>query len=255
MAFSGGKTTVAAAAAAPVAAGGGGADEVPGWQARALDRSLGDARDRSVERLSAFVAAARELAAETGSSAFTVQQVVERSGQSLKSFYRLFAGKDDLLLALLEEDSAVGAGLLTAMVDRHRSPVHRVRAWVDGMFALMAAGEPGYVGVLVREHRRLAEARPDQLAAALGPFVALLADELARAAEAGVARRREPVRDAWTVLDLVLLQIHHLMAPAAGAAAGADANGDDQGERARATAAYVWSFVWSGLAADERASR
>ena len=34
---------------------------------------------------------------------FTVQEVVERSGQSLRSFYQYFAGKYELLLALFEE--------------------------------------------------------------------------------------------------------------------------------------------------------
>ena len=34
---------------------------------------------------------------------FTVQDVVERSGQSLRSFYQYFAGKHELLLALFEE--------------------------------------------------------------------------------------------------------------------------------------------------------
>lgn len=246
MAFSGGKTTVAATSGPPSPGASPGAEGVPAWQARALDRSLGDARERSVERLSAFVAAARELAAETGSSAFTVQQVVERSGQSLKSFYRLFAGKDDLLLALLEEDSAVGAELLSAMVERHRAPVPRLRAWVEGMFALMAAGEPGYVGVLVREHRRLGEAQPDRLAVALGPFVDLLTRELERAAEAGVARRRDPARDAWTIFDLVLVKIHELAVAVPGGASP---------ELAQRTAAYVWSFCWSGLGAEPKAGR
>ena len=34
---------------------------------------------------------------------FTVQEVVERSGQSLRSFYQYFGGKHELLLALFEE--------------------------------------------------------------------------------------------------------------------------------------------------------
>src|SRR4051794_31726344 len=67
--------------------------ETPAWQARALERSLADTRARSVARLSETVAAARSLAEETGSSAFTVQQVVARAGQSLKSFYRYFESK------------------------------------------------------------------------------------------------------------------------------------------------------------------
>ena len=40
--------------------------------------------------------------AESGKE-FTVQEVVDRSGQSLRSFYQYFAGKHELLLALFDE--------------------------------------------------------------------------------------------------------------------------------------------------------
>ena len=49
-----------------------------------------------------FLDAARELMND-GATEFTVQEVVERSGQSLRTFYQYFAGKYELLLALFEE--------------------------------------------------------------------------------------------------------------------------------------------------------
>ena len=66
------------------------------------------------------VAAARELASETASAAFTVAQIAARAGLSLKSFYRCFPGKDELLLALLEDDSQIGARALAERVARPR---------------------------------------------------------------------------------------------------------------------------------------
>src|SRR5437016_7632098 len=98
----------------PAGASGAGGSE---WQARALHRSLEPARTRSVERMERLVAAARELANETGTAAFTVTQVTERAGLSLKSFYRCFPGKDELLIALLEEDSRLGAAILAEAID------------------------------------------------------------------------------------------------------------------------------------------
>src|ERR1700722_3726651 len=83
-----------------------------GWQDRALDRSLADARARDVERMERCVAAARELANQTSSAAFTVAQVAATANVSLKAFYRCFPGKDELLLALLEDDSRIGARVL-----------------------------------------------------------------------------------------------------------------------------------------------
>lgn len=213
-------------------------------QARALARSLAERRAASAERLASFVAATRDLAAETGSSSFTVQQVVARSGQSLKSFYRLFAGKDDLLLALLEEDVALGGVILAELVGRHDEPGDRVQAWVDGVFDLLAAGEQGYVGVLVREHDRLAETHPDELEAALAPLVDPLVVALDDAMAAGRVRPGDPVRDARTVLDVVLAQIHRLVPMLALV--------DDPAERAdrvAETARYARDFCWGGLAA------
>ncbi|WP_334141572.1 TetR/AcrR family transcriptional regulator [Rhabdothermincola sp.] len=215
---------------------------IPAWQARALDRSLSEARARSVERLSRFVAAARSLATESASAAFTVQQVVERSGQSLKSFYRLFDGKDDLLLALLEEDCAVGALFLAEMVEAHDDPVERVRAWVTGLFELMAAGDEGYVGVLVREYGRLSEERPDQMEQAVAPFLDLLVDLLERAQDSGAARAQDTRRDATLVFTLVLRCIHEL-------ALGRDPRPPSE------VAEHVWSFCWHGMSEPDGTAR
>jgi AcrR family transcriptional regulator len=211
------------------------AEEVPAWQARALDRSLAGARTRSVERLSQFVAAARGLAVETGSSAFTVQQVVTRSGQSLKSFYRHFESKDDLILALLEEDIAVGALFLRELIELHDEPSERIEAWVTGLFELMAAGEHGYVAVLVREHQRLSEARPDEMDRAVAPFIDLLASQLRLGTEAGVVRAGDPSRDARMMFRLVLGGIHELVL--------------ERDQRTPAeVGAYLWEFTWRGMA-------
>src|ERR671928_5686 len=87
------------------------------WRTRALDRSLEESRSRSVARMERLVAAARALANESGSAAFTVAQVAERARCSLKGFYRCFASKDELLLALLEDDSRLGAQILRQRID------------------------------------------------------------------------------------------------------------------------------------------
>jgi AcrR family transcriptional regulator len=196
--------------------------------------ALDDARLRSAEQRSAFVAAARELATETGSSAFTVQQVVARSGRSLKSFYRHFAGKDDLLAALLEEDIAVGALFLAEMVDAHRDPPARLEAWVTGLFDLLAAGDEGYVAVLVREYQRLGHTRTADLERAVSPFVDLLAGELRAAADAGAARSADPGHDARLVFELMMASIFAVVL------------GRDRRPPAE-VARHVWRFAAQGL--------
>jgi AcrR family transcriptional regulator len=209
-------------------------DALPAWQQRALQRSLADARARSVERLALFVDAARQLATETGDASFTVQQVVQRSGQSLKGFYRYFAGKDGLLLALIEEDTRIGAQVLGEWVDHHDEPVERLRAFVSGLLGFLALGEASYVAMLLREQRRLEQLDPAAMAMALAPFTDLLTALLTEAGAAGRVRVGDWSRDASTIFNLVLLQLHHL-------GPGADR------ETAEAAATYLWSFCWSGL--------
>ena len=182
-----------------------------------------------------LIDAARELATETGSAAFTVAEVARSAGVSLKGFYACFAGKDDLLLALLEEDSRVGATLVAEQVGANDEPVDRLRAYVHGLFSLVAhPGALGYVGVLVREHRRLGEERPDDLRAALAPLVDLLARELAGAAAAGRATTPDPGRDAETVFGLLLAGVHEVTL----------GRRDPHDE-----AADLWRLCWSGLGA------
>src|ERR1039458_5626042 len=73
------------------------------WQERTVERSLKAARQRAISRGNTFIAAAVALLRTTGKVDFTVQEVVDRSGMSLRSFYQHFASKDDLLLAVVEE--------------------------------------------------------------------------------------------------------------------------------------------------------
>jgi AcrR family transcriptional regulator len=220
-----------------VAGAGPGAPAEPAWRVRALRRSLEPARARSVERLERFVRAARDLANESGSASFTVPQLAARAGLSLKTFYRCFPGKDELLLALLEDDSRLGARLLADAVDAHAAPEARLRAYVDAIFAMVALpGAAGYAGVLVREHRRLSEDHPEELRGALAPMVELLAREIQSAVDAGLARATDPARDAETIFALLLSGIHDVTC----------GRGD-----AHELAAYLWRFSWSGLRGDD----
>ena len=75
----------------------------PGWKTRAVERSTRAAKLRAEQRVQRFLDAAQAIITEKGSTDFTVQEVVDRSRQSLRSFYQHFDGKHDLLLALFED--------------------------------------------------------------------------------------------------------------------------------------------------------
>jgi AcrR family transcriptional regulator len=200
-----------------------------GWQDRALDRTLADARARDVERMERCVAAARELATETTSANFTVAQIAARARLSLKSFYRCFPGKDELLLALLEDDSHIGARVLALRVAERATPVDALHAYVTELFALVSeSGQLGYASVLVREHRRLSEEYPLELRVALAPLVELLAGHIETATASRDARR-----DAETMFRILLGGIDDVVV--------------GRVTDARELAEYLWQFCWTGL--------
>jgi len=178
------------------------------------------------------IAAARDLANETSSAAFTVAQVAARADVSLKSFYRCFPGKDELLLALLEDDSQIGARVLAQRVGERDTPEATLHACVTELFALIAeSGQLGYASVLSREHRRLSEHYPLELRVALAPLVELLAHHIDAATSTTDARR-----DAETMFRILLQGIDDVIVGRVGDAAE--------------LAEYLWAFCWQGLAAN-----
>src|ERR1700734_1413670 len=74
----------------------------PSWQKDSVDRSLRNARARAQARSDRFVSAAIELLGERDESDFTIQDVVDKSNMSQRTFYTFFDGKDSLLLAVYE---------------------------------------------------------------------------------------------------------------------------------------------------------
>src|SRR5215813_12248807 len=101
----------------------------PNWRQRAVSRSLSAARSRAEQRVQRFLDAAFELIDEKGTTEFTIQEVVERSKQSLRSFYEYFDGKDDIVLALFEETVREAVADIRAAIEAESDPLSRLRAF------------------------------------------------------------------------------------------------------------------------------
>lgn len=173
-------------------------------QADTASRASTGAAERMVE-------AARSLMWEAGGTGFTVDQVVAAAGSSLKTFYRCFSSKDELLVALFADDARRGAEALDAMVARRPAP-ERLRTAVVGLFRFLSVdGQLPYAAALVGEHLRLAQARPDELAAVRRPFLDLFEREVAGAVRRGEIRVGDAGVDARTVFHLVLSHLHALV--------------------------------------------
>jgi AcrR family transcriptional regulator len=191
-----------------------GADTPASWRELAVARSLDPARARAEKRVQRFLDAALELMNSGSGRDFTVQEVVERSGQSLRSFYQYFAGKHELLLALFEEAVRSAAEYLREAVDKEPEgdALARLRRCViehyelcrpaprakssNKTITLRAMGE--FAQQLLTDH-------PKEAARAFVPMVTLLDELLDAAGEAGVVRPHlGGSRIAGTVLQAVM---------------------------------------------------
>jgi len=184
-------------------------EDVPGWQKRSVERSLRGARLRAQERSDRFVTAALELIVERDDSEFTIQDVVDRSGMSLRTFYTFFDGKDSLMLAIYETIMSKSAVPVLAERSGHGSdPVLRLKALIDAMSDITSEPVP-LSRALSLFHLRLAESRPQDLAHALKPFARLVTDLLAGVAEAGLLRDDLDLRVVSALLQDLLLATSH----------------------------------------------
>jgi AcrR family transcriptional regulator len=209
---------------------------MPAWKRQSVDRSLQSARARASERSDRFVAATIDLMREKGSTDFTVQDVVDRSKMSIRTFYNFFASKDDLLVAVHE------TVLLTEVVPRLRArievesdPIQRLRAYIDNLFDLSALTEP-VARALTTYYNRLAESRPAELDRAFKPQVDLVVELVENATHAGVLQSDLSTdKAAHLLFHTVLAAVH---ARILGSGIGGEISADD-----------LWQFCAHGLGA------
>jgi AcrR family transcriptional regulator len=152
------------------------------WQQRTVEHSLKAAREQAISRGSLFIAAAVDLLRTTGKADFTVVEVVEQAGMSLRAFYQHFATKDDLLLAVIEVTIHQHAAVARLRVDAAPDPVAKLEAMLRAMYGSQESDDPASRG-LVLLHWHLADSRTDEFAHTIRPYVDLLTEIL----ESGVA--------------------------------------------------------------------
>ena len=209
---------------------------------QAVARSLDSARARAEHRVQGFLDAAGELLKEGNDGDFTVQQVVERSGQSLRSFYQYFGGKHELLLALFEESiSAAATDLREGLADG--DPIERLRSFVVGYYRLCGpvwrhSRETKTSHVMVEFAQRLLTEFPTEAARAFTPLVELLDQLLSDAVAAGELRDDlDLAMVTGTVLEVVMF---HAFAAAIG--------GFPLSDDVESDAEALWSIVSNGIA-------
>src|SRR5687768_10946569 len=166
------------------------------WRDLAVARSLDPARARAEKRVQRFLDAALELMSSSDNKDFTVQQVVERSGQSLRSFYQYFAGKYELLLALFEESVRNTALHLEKSIEGIDDPLERLHTLLVEYYAICTPSPKGKPSkrsspnpaVIAEFAQQLLTDHPREAAHAFRPLVELVIGLLDDAEAAGSLR-------------------------------------------------------------------
>ncbi len=172
------------------------------WREQAVARSLDSARLRAETRVQRFLDAAIELFNSGSGKDFTVQEVVDRSGQSLRSFYQYFGGKHELLLALFEESVRSTTEYLREQIAQDDDPLGRLHTFVVEYYRLCRptqgkdSAPVGRAPFMAEFAQQLLTEYPKEAARVFSPLVALFEQVLDAAASAGAVRngpRRGPI--------------------------------------------------------------
>jgi AcrR family transcriptional regulator len=217
------------------------------WREAAVRRSLDSARMRAESRVQRFIDAALELMNDSESGKdFTVQEVVERSGQSLRSFYQYFGGKQELLLALFEESVQSTVDAVWDKVKDEDDALERLHIFVVEYYRRCRPPAKSRKATKKDPTRALAEfaqqlltAQPTEAARAFSPLVALFGEVLTEAEAAGYLRSNLPkAQISGVVLEAIMFNA--FSATIGGLSMEADA-GDP--------AEQLWELIFGGIGA------
>ena len=215
------------------------AGNASGWRQRAVSKSLSAARTRAEKRVQGILDAAFALIDERGTTEFTIQEVVDRSKQSLRGFYQYFEGKDELLFALLEESIRESVEDLRAAVESESKPLERLRAfticlhqWCEPLGTRRKRGAHNRIPIS-EFSLLLALKDPERLAAVIAPIPQMLVELLKAAAATGSVRVADPRKAAMLIQQAVMY--------------GFLMNRFVQNPQGRVTAEDAWEFCLHGL--------
>lgn len=211
-------------------------EEEPVWKQRAVERSIKTARLRAAQRVQRFLDAAQAIIIEKGSTDFTVQEVVERSRQSLRSFYLQFNGKHELLLALFEDALVRTSDQIRAATDGQTKPLERLKVAIELLFELSRPDPSAKRPLFTDFAPRLLVSHPTEVRVAFTPLLTLLTELMEAADAAGELRKGVNARRmAAMVMQTVMF------------VAQSSAESDDPATHP-ITADELWDFCAHGLA-------
>jgi TetR/AcrR family transcriptional regulator len=208
------------------------------WVERALERSTAVQRSRSsiASQVKLLLDAARRLI-RTADGDFTTQDLVAEAGVALQTFYRYFASKDELLLAVIGDAMTEACARWATAATELPGPTERLHFYVTAPLERLDGDTHDAAGMrfMVTTHWALHRVFPRELAQAEQPFVDLLLAEVNAAADAGLLHPHDPEWDARFVVELLRAVYHHYAYAA---------RGDDELNTIKER---LWQFCWTAL--------
>lgn len=146
---------------------------------RAAARSVETQRARAADEVGALIEAGLAVLRRDGAAGLTVAEVLREAGLSTRAFYRHFQSKDELVLAIYEQDSHRAQDRLRDRVRAARSSRAALDVWIDETLALGFDGRRARrTRVLAAEGARLQAEHPTEFHAivrgVLTPLVGIL---------------------------------------------------------------------------------
>jgi AcrR family transcriptional regulator len=157
---------------------------------RAVERTVASRRAEYGLEMRRIVDATFSLIERTGSLEPSMREILAETGLSTQAFYRYFASKDELMLALLDEGRRRLVETLQRRMSRSSDPSGQIRAWIEGV-----AAQAGNTAAAARtrpwvlSEQRLAELFPREQHTSVELLLDLLAEPIARLQ--GTKRREE----------------------------------------------------------------
>jgi TetR/AcrR family transcriptional regulator len=179
---------------------------------RAAERSAAVQRSRTriANQVRSMLDAALRLIREKGDDSFTTQELVKEAGVALQTFYRYFASKDELLLAVIADAMADACVQWEAAAAELPDPLARLRFYITAVIEVLDSegGEGGTAKFVVSTRWRLHRIFPNELAEAEKPLAELMLTEINAATAAGLLNPTNPEWDAWFIVELVRAVYH-----------------------------------------------
>jgi AcrR family transcriptional regulator len=173
--------------------------EVPESVRAAVERALSRHQRDALDEVDRLLDAALRVAERVAPAEPKVVDIVAEAGVSNQTFYRYFAGKPDLLLAVVERGLVRVRSYLEHLMAGAPGPAEQVAAWVDGLMTQLVHPQAARQGSAVMR-QMMSTGRMRE------PAGLALLDRLGELLEAPLAAlgRPEPRRDAQVVQEAVL---------------------------------------------------